>query len=168
MAATWRISYSAQAVGTGHLHFVFHAKLQRGKTRIDGLIFGTPSQQPATNSRFPLATGSIPHIAYGNGFTGKIPMTYYRSRAQKCSITSRSLAFASLGQTAPTSCHTRNHSLWQQTTVYLFRSPAFLHNGLLNYPLDPLLWLRQTLAQGFGSFSMVGGEHGCGGGNRTR
>jgi hypothetical protein len=138
MATTWRILYSAQAVGAGHLRFGFHAKLQQEKTGMDGLIFGTPSQQPATNSRFPLATGSILHIPYGNGFTGKIPMTYYRSRAQQCSITSRLLAFASLGQTAPTSCHTRNHSLQQQTAAYLFWSPAFLPNGLLNYLLDPL------------------------------
>ena len=39
--------------------------------------FGTPSQQLATNSRSPLATGSTPHTAFGNGFTGKGPMTYY-------------------------------------------------------------------------------------------
>ena len=103
MAATWRTLFSAPAAGTGHLRLVLHAKFQPGPTGIDGLIFGTPSQQLATNSRFPLATGSTPHTAFGNGFTGKVPMTYYGSRASKCSITSRLPAFALLDQTAPTS-----------------------------------------------------------------
>ncbi len=158
---------SAQAVGTGRLHFVFHAKLQQGKTGIDGLIFGTPSQQPATNSRFPLATGSIPHIAYENSFTGKIQMTYYKSRAQKCSITSRSLAFASLGHTPPTSCHPRNHSLRQQTTACLFRSPAFLHNGLLNYPCTLSRGCERCSHRVLGVSSWLGGSMDVGG-NQTR
>ena len=57
----------SKAEGTDHLRFVFHAKLQRGKTGINGLTFGIPSQQPVTNSMFPLVTRSIPYIAYGNG-----------------------------------------------------------------------------------------------------
>jgi hypothetical protein len=48
----------------GHLCSGFHAKFQRGKIGIDGLISGIPSQQPETNSRSPLATGSIPHITW--------------------------------------------------------------------------------------------------------
>jgi hypothetical protein len=90
-------------------------------------------------SRSPLATGSIPHIASGNDFTEKTPMTYYRSRARKCSITRRLLFSASLLQTIPTTCHMRNHSLKQWTMSYLFRSPVFLCNGLPNHPSDQLL-----------------------------
>ena len=56
--------------------FRFPAKFQQRKIGIDGLISGIPSQQLETNSRSPLAFGSIPHIASGNGFTEKTPMIY--------------------------------------------------------------------------------------------
>ena len=72
----WRISYLIPAAGTSHLRSGFHAKSQREKIGIDGLISGIPSQQLETNSRSPLAIGSIPHIASGNGITEKTPMTY--------------------------------------------------------------------------------------------